>query len=493
MAVVAFGFMLSLNVLLAVATMATMPLTLLFGMRMRHTLFPVSWLIQARLAQVATVVDENINGVRVVKSYTAERAELRKLDDAAQSVRAAYIRETDLRARWTPVLQNMPNLGMVIVLALGGYLVASGHLGIGAILAFSAYLVMLQAPFTQIGMVIMFAQRAAASSARILAVLDERPAVRDAPDAIDAAADAGAAGGGDRPPRGAVRLEHVRFAYGGAKSPVLRDLSFSVSPGETVALVGRTGSGKSTAARLLLRLYDPQEGAVLLDGRDLRQLTTSSVRRDVGLVFDEAFLFSTTIADNIAFAVPDATREQIERAAASAEADEFIRALPQGYDTVVGERGYTLSGGQRQRIALARALLHNPTVLVLDDATSAVDVHTEHRIHAELRSLMAHRTTIVISHRISTVALADRIVVLDDGAIVAEGTHEQLAAQSELYRQLIITSESQEAAEAEREADPDAPNVGEPGPDGALAASGAGEPESAPPGARLAGQPGARR
>jgi ATP-binding cassette subfamily B protein len=447
-AVVAFVYMLFINVPLAFVAMCTLPLVFWLSVRMRKVMFPVSWLIQARLAEVATVVDENINGVRVVKSFTAEPRELDQLAREADKLQWAYIKDADLRARFTPAVQNLPQIGMALVLIVGGLLVIHDKLGVGAILAFSVYIVMLQAPFQLLGMLVMLGQRAAASAKRIYEVLDEVPTVIDAPDAT-VLSDF----------RGEVSFEHVDFRYGAegeddadgrpaaaANSPlgvavpgppVLKDFSLHLAPGETVAMVGRTASGKTTVSRLLSRFYDVTGGAVKLDGHDIRELTLDSVRSQVGVVLDEPFLFSASVRDNIAYGRPDASFEEITAAARAADADEFIRELPGGYDTIVGERGYTLSGGQRQRVAIARTLLVNPPVLVLDDATSAVDVQVEQSIHANLERLMVGRTTLIVAHRLSTIGLADRVVLLDGGRIVADGTHAELMATSALYVEVL--------------------------------------------------------
>jgi ATP-binding cassette subfamily B protein len=426
-AIVAFGFMLSINVPLAFIAMATMPFVYFVGVRMRRSMFPVSWIIQARLAEVATVVDENVNGVRVVKSFAAEQQQLRNLSRATDRVQWGYIKDADIRARFTPAVQNLPQVGLALVLLFGGYMVIHGQLGIGAILAFNSYLLMLQAPFMMLGMLIMMGQRAAASADRIYEILDEQPTVVDKPDAVELTDS-----------RGDVRFTDVRFAYGGEDdNPVLADFNLHLSPGETVALVGRTGAGKSTVSRLLTRFYDVNRGSVRIDDHDIRDLTMDSLRANIGIVLDEPFLFSVSVRDNIAYGKPDATFDEIEAAARAAGAHGFISELEHGYDTVVGERGYTLSGGQRQRIAIARTLLVNPPILVLDDATSAIDVQVELEIHAGLRVLMEGRTTLIIAHRLSTISLADRVVLLDQHRIVADGTHAELLETTPLYGEVL--------------------------------------------------------
>ncbi len=445
-AVVAFVYMLTINVPLAFVAMATLPLVFVMGVRMRRSMFPVSWLIQARLAEIATIVDENISGVRVVKSFVAEQRELNQLEEAADKLQWAYIRDADLRARFTPLVQNLPQVGLALILLVGGYLVIHGQLGVGAILAFSAYIVMLQAPFQMLGMLVMLGQRAAASAGRIYEVLDEAPTVVDGPLAADLADS-----------RGDVRFEAVDFAYSLDGPLVLEDFSLHLQPGETVAMVGRTASGKTTAARLLSRFYDVSSGAVRIDGHDVRDVTIESLRHQVGVVLDEPFLFSVSIRDNIAYGRPDASLEDVQAAARAAGADEFITQLIDGYDTIVGERGYTLSGGQRQRIAIARTLLVNPPILVLDDATSAVDVQVEQEIHESLKVLMLGRTTLIVAHRLSTIGLADRVVLLDAGRIVADGTHMELLERSPLYVEVLAQAEADELEQLriERERKPD--------------------------------------
>ena len=429
-AVVAFGFMLSISVPLALIAMVTMPVLFWIGVRMRKVMFPISWVIQARLADVATTVDESINGVRVIKSFAREGRQVNTLADASEKVAWSYTKDADIRARYTPAIQNLPQISLVLVLIFGGIMVINGHLGIGAILAFNAYLVILQAPFMMLGMLVMMGQRAAASADRIFEILDVQAEITDRPGAVDLVAT-----------EGTVAFSGVRFAYGDGPD-VLHDFTIDIAAGETLALVGRTGSGKSTAAKLLMRFYDPTEGSVSIDGHHLRDVTVASVRNQVGIVLDEPFLFSATIAENIAYGQPDASREAVIAAATAANAAEFIDKLPQGYDTVVGERGYTLSGGQRQRIAIARTLLVNPPILILDDATSAIDVQVEQSIHEALHELLDKRTTLIIAHRLSTIALADRVALLRDGTVVAIGTHESLMATNDEYRSVLAAIES---------------------------------------------------
>jgi ATP-binding cassette subfamily B protein len=438
-AVVAFIYMLSIDVPLAFIAMATMPFVYLAGVKMRKSMFPVSWLIQSRLADVATIVDENVNGVRVVKSFAAEQQQLRALSGAADKLQWSYIKDADLRARFSPIVQNLPQVGLALVLLFGGYMVIHGGLQVGDILEFNAYLLMLQAPFMMLGMLIMMGQRAAASADRIYEIIDEQPTVTDKPDAVDLI-----------DCKGDVRFNHVDFAYDSdVEHLVLADFDLHIAPGETVAVVGRTGAGKSTVARLLNRFYDVKHGSIEIDGHDVRDLTMASLRANVGVVLDEPFLFSASVRDNIAYGKPTATFEEVEAAAQAAGAHEFISHMADGYDTVVGERGYTLSGGQRQRIAIARTLLVNPPIMVLDDATSAIDVQVEQMIHASLRVQMEGRTTLIIAHRLSTISLADRVVLLDQHKVVADGTHAQLLETTPLYAEVLAQAGEFEA-EAER-------------------------------------------
>jgi ATP-binding cassette subfamily B protein len=422
--ILAFAFMLAIDPLLACIAMVVMPILYVVGLRMRKVLFPISWITQSRLADVATIVDENVNGVRVVKSFAQEEAEVNRLADAAERAAWAYVKDAQIRATWSPWVQNLPQLGLALVLGFGGAMVLQGRLGVGAILAFNAYLLMLQAPFMMLGQLVMMGQRAKASAERIFEILDESPSIMERPGVYDLLG-----------VRGEIVFKTVNFRY--RDTPILHDLSFRIPAGETVAIVGRTGSGKSTVARLIGRYYDATDGVITIDGNDIRDVTLASLRSAVGVVLDEPFLFSLSIADNIAYGLPDASLEDIERVARAANAHEFITKLTDGYQTVIGERGYTLSGGQRQRIAIARTLLVNPPILILDDATSAIDVHIEAGIYEALRTLMAQRTTIVIAHRISTIALAQRVIVLDGGRVVADGQHEALLRTSPLYSEIL--------------------------------------------------------
>jgi ATP-binding cassette subfamily B protein len=438
---VALALMMSESVLLASVILATLPAVYFVGLAMRSRLFPTSWLIQARQADIATIVDENVTGVRIVKSFNAERGQLRLLERAAERLRWAAMLQVRIRARYAPLLISLPRLSRAALLGVGGWLVIQGQTSIGSLLAFNFYVARLQAPFRMIGFLMIMAQRARASALRIFEILDEPPEIQDAPNAIVL-----------REPQGAVEVRKLTFAYTG-QAPILRELSLRLEPGETLAVVGRTGCGKSTLARLLPRFYEATEGEVLIDGNDVRAYTVKSLRAHIGLVPDEPFLFSDTLRNNIAYGRPEAKLDEVIAAAQAAGAHEFIEKLERGYDTIVGERGYTLSGGQRQRVAIARTLLANPKFLILDDATSSIDVELEHQIHGALRTLMQGRTTLVIAHRVSTIRLADRVALLENGCISAEGTHEALLRSVPAYRDILEHSEERraDAVQSERE------------------------------------------
>jgi ABC-type multidrug transport system fused ATPase/permease subunit len=389
-----------------------------YGRRSR----PLLQEVQQRIAEVTADVEENISGVRVVKAFAAEPRQLSRFQATVGRVFTQSMQATRLRAFYNPFLAFLPNLGLAIILLVGGRQVMRGSLSLGDFTAFYTYLLMMIGPMRMLGIALGMAQRATASGARLFEVLDREPRIvsgeRRLPD-----------GGG------AVEFRDVTFAYGNGPG-ALRDVSLAVDAGSTVALVGATGSGKSTLVQLLSRLYDPVSGSVRVDGIDVRELDLVALRREIAVVDDDPFLFSDSVAGNIAYARPDASREDIERAAERAQAAGFIAELPDGYDTRVGERGLTLSGGQRQRIAIARALLADPRILVLDDATSSVDATTEREIKAALREAMQGRTTFVIAHRLSTIALADDIVVLEKGRVIARGTHDELLTQSPLYAEI---------------------------------------------------------
>ena len=424
-----FAIMVTIHVGLTLVAISVLPAVYWLGHRMRDVTFPISWIVQGRQAEVATTVEENVAGVRVVKSFAAEEQEIRKLARAATRLRWASIRTMDNQARYAPPMENLPRLGMAFVLMYGGWLAIDGQVTVGDIVVFNQYVIMLQAPFRMLGMFLMMSQRAAASAQRIFEILDTEPEIVDRPGAVDLV-----------DPRGAIELDDVRFGYGDGPD-ILEGLSFTVQPGETVAIVGRTGSGKSTIVRLLDRFYDVRDGAVRIDGIDVRDLTLPSLRHHVAMVTEEPFLFSASVRDNIAYARPDAPIEDVVAAAKAANAHSFITQLEDGYDTLVGERGYTLSGGQRQRIAIARALLADPTILVLDDATSAIDVRIEAEIHEALHGLLRERTTIVIAHRLSTISLADRVLLLEGGRVVAEGTHSELLATEPRYLAVLASTD----------------------------------------------------
>ena len=431
----AFALMLTIHVPLTFVALATLPVATVLGNRYRNTFLPLSWIIQGRSAEVATIVDENVNGTRVVKSFAAERAEIAQLSRSARRLQWASATSVDVRARYNPLLEALPRVAMGLVLLYGGWLAIDGQVSIGTLFAFNAYVIMLQLPFRMAGFLVMQSQRAAASAERIFQVLDTEPEIADAPDARSLQQAAGR-----------LEFDGVGFDYAGADGRpgrrVLEGFDLRIEPGETVALVGPTGCGKSTVARLAARFYEATAGTVRLDGIDVRTLALASLRRNVAVAFDEPFLFSVSLRDNIAFGRPDATLADVMRAARAAQIHDTIAALPEGYDTVSGERGYTLSGGQRQRIALARALLMDPSVLILDDAVSAVDMGVEEAIGAGLRHERAGRTTLIIAHRLSTISLADRVVFTDGGVVVASGTHAELMASVPRYVQVLADAEA---------------------------------------------------
>jgi ATP-binding cassette, subfamily B, bacterial len=414
-----------LSPLLTVVALAIGPALWLIALRSRLRLFPASWDAQQQAANVAGVVEGAVTGVRVVKGFGQEDQEIGRLEDASSALFASRVRAVRLMARYNPALQAVPLFGQVGVLALGGWLTIRGSIPLGTFLAFSLYVAQMISPVRALAALVTIGQEARASVIRIFEVMDARPVITERPGAVPL-------------PPGAqdVELDRVEFGYQ-PDQPVLRGLSLHVPPGQTLALVGTSGSGKSTISLLLPRFYDITGGAIRIGGHDVRDLTTDSLRAAIGLVPEDSFLFSATVRDNIAYGHPEATDAEVEAAARAAQAHDFIMALPDGYATVVGEQGLTLSGGQRQRVCLARALVTDPAVLVLDDATSAVDANIEARIHDALRSAMAGRTTLLIAHRQSTLALADQIAVLDAGRLADLGTHEELSARCPLYRLLL--------------------------------------------------------
>ncbi|WNI31808.1 ABC transporter ATP-binding protein [Streptomyces sp. ITFR-6] len=416
--------MASLSPLLTLVAVAVAPALWYIARRSRTRLFPATWYAQSQAAAVAGVVDGTVSGVRVVKGFGQEDQETGKLREVGRRLFAGRLRTIRLNSRYTPALQAVPALGQVAMLALGGWLATRGEITLGTFVAFSTYLAQLVGPVRMLAMVLTVGQQARAGVERVLELIDTEPTMRDGTKQLPTDARAG------------VEFEDVRFGYDEDR-PVLDGFSLTVEPGETVAVVGASGSGKSTVSMLLPRFYDVTHGAVLVGGHDVRELTLDSLRAAIGLVPEDSFLFSDTIRANIAYGLPDATDEQIERAARAAQAHRFISELPKAYETEVGEHGLMLSGGQRQRVALARAILTDPRLLLLDDATSAVDARVEHEIHEALRGAMAGRTTLLIAHRRSTLNLADRIAVLENGRLADIGTHEELERRSALYRRLL--------------------------------------------------------
>jgi ATP-binding cassette subfamily B protein len=425
---ISLGIMAWLSPLLTLIAVAVAPALWFIAKRSGARLFPATWYAQGQAAEVAGVVDGAVTGVRVVKGFGQEDQETGKVREASRRLFAGRLRTIRLNSRYTPALQAVPALGQVAMLAVGGWLATRGEITLGTFVAFSSYLAQLVGPVRMLAVVLTVGQQARAGVERVLELIDTEPSIADGTKELPPDAEA------------SVAFDDVSFGYQEAR-PVLNGFSLSVAPGETVAVVGSSGSGKSTVSLLLPRFYDVSYGAVLIGGHDVRELTLRSLRAAIGLVPEDSFLFSDTVRANIAYGFPEATEEQIRTAARAAQADRFIAELPAGYDTTVGEHGLTLSGGQRQRIALARAILTDPRLLLLDDATSAVDARVEHEIHEALRSVMAGRTTLLIAHRRSTLNLADRIAVLDGGRLADIGTHEELQQRCALYRQLLTDPE----------------------------------------------------
>jgi len=418
--------MVIMNPSLALLVLWPVPFVVVVATRFGHRSRPALGEVQQRIAELTAAAEENISGVRVIKAFAREAHQLAGFRRSVARLFGQSMVATRLRAFYNPLLAFLPNLGLAALLFFGGRAVIDGTISKGEFVAFYTYVLMLLGPMRMLGISLGMAQRATASGERVFELLDREPRMT-APD------------GAPPLPQGPGRIElrGVTFAYEGASEPALRSVDLEIEPGHTVALVGATGSGKTTLAALVPRLYDVTEGAVLVDGADVRTVDPTSLRQEIAVVADDPFLFSATVHENIAYARGDATRAEVEAAARLAQAHEFVAALPGGYDARIGERGFTLSGGQRQRIAIARALIANPRILILDDATSSLDSSTEREIKAALRAAKRGRTTIVIAHRLSTVALADEIVVLEHGRIAARGGHDELLERSPLYREIV--------------------------------------------------------
>jgi ABC-type multidrug transport system fused ATPase/permease subunit len=415
--------MLFLEWKLALVSLAFTPLIVALAYRYSHVAHPILRDVQQKMADVATVAEENIVGVHVVKAFAQEEQEERKFRRASESVFGQSVHANRQRAIYVPMLAFVPLLAQGAILLIGGWMVVHGSLSVGDFFRFNLFVTMMVLPLRMLGMWVGQAQRATASGERIFEVLDEEVEIDERREAHELPVGPGR-----------IRFENVVFGYGGEL--VLDGIDLDCEPGRTVALIGHTGSGKTTLASLVPRFYDVTGGRVLVDGSDVRDLKLASLRREIGIVAQDPFLFSATVRENIAFGAAWATDEDVERAARLAQAYDFIADLPDGYDTVVGERGITLSGGQRQRIAIARALIMNPRILILDDATASVDATTEAKIRLGLREAMRGRTTLIIAHRLSTLALADELVVLDGGRVAARGTHDDLLEASPVYREI---------------------------------------------------------
>jgi len=409
---------------LALIALAIIPVLVVLAYRYSHLTHPTLREVQQKLADVATVAEENIVGVHVVKAFAQEPQESAKFHARSEAVFRETIRANRQRATYVPLISWVPLLAQAAVLLVGARMVASGELSTGTFVAFNLYLSMLVMPLRSLGMWIGQSQRATASGERIFQVMDEPEEIAEKPGAVDLP-----------PGVGEVRFEDVRFEYLEGR-PVLDGVTLDVPPGRTIALIGQTGSGKTTLTALVPRFYDVTSGRVLVDGTDVRDVTLTSLRHAIGVISQDPFLFSASVRENITFGAPYLDDAEVERVARLAEAHEFVARLPNGYDTIIGERGITLSGGQRQRLAIARALAVDPRILILDDATASVDASTEARIRVGLREAMENRTTLIIAHRLSTIALADEIVVLEDGRIAARGVHEELLETSAVYRDI---------------------------------------------------------
>jgi ABC-type multidrug transport system fused ATPase/permease subunit len=415
-----------LNPKLAAISLLPVPFVVLVARSYGRRARPALQEVQQRIAELTADAEENVSGIRVVKAFAREDRQIHRFRHTVGRVFDQSMYSTKLRAIYNPLIGFLPALGLAAILFFGGRDVVSGALTLGGFTAFYAYLLMMISPMRTFGVALGMAQRATASGDRIFQILDREPELVEPPDAPPLPA------GGGR-----VEFRGASLEYEGAPGPALRDVDLVIPAGTTVALVGTTASGKTSLVSLLPRLYDVTAGAVLIDGADVREVQLESLRRQIALVTDDPFLFSASVRDNIAYARPDASLEAVQAAARGAQADEFIDALPEGYDTLIGERGLTLSGGQRQRLAIARALLADPRLLILDDATSSVDASTEQEIKGALQTAMQGRTTFVIAHRLSTISLADEIVVLEQGRVVAHGSHEELLEASELYREIV--------------------------------------------------------